>query len=48
MSIDTTKYKCKCAKKGCKCNGCKDCIKNAEAEKKTQNPSSEFGFGFDD
>jgi hypothetical protein len=46
---DTKKdKKCKYASMGCKCNGCKDCEKNAEAEKKTQNPAIEFGFGFDE
>jgi hypothetical protein len=45
---DDKKEKCKYSSMGCKCNGCKDCEKNAEAEKRTQNPAKDFGFGFDD
>jgi hypothetical protein len=38
--IDPSKYTCEAAKKGCKCEGCKDCQKNAEAERKTQAPTA--------
>ena len=39
-NIDTTKYKCEHAKKGCKCEGCKDCQNNAKHERATQAPTA--------
>ena len=38
--INPSDYECEYAKKGCKCEGCKDCKNNAEHERATQAPTA--------
>jgi hypothetical protein len=42
--LDASKYECEAAKRGCKCEDCKDCQCNAKAERITLSMSDTSGW----